>query len=38
LFGALGMFLGVPIFAVVYTLIRQEITKQLAKRQVDIHA
>ena len=33
LFGLFGMFFGVPIFAVIYTLIKEEVDKRVAMRE-----
>ncbi|MBQ2251954.1 MAG: AI-2E family transporter, partial [Clostridia bacterium] len=33
LFGIFGMFFGVPIFAVIYTLIKEEVDKRVAMRE-----
>lgn len=36
LFGFLGMFLGVPVFAVIYALFRENVEARLKKRQLPI--
>ena len=34
LFGVLGMFIGVPVFALLYTLFREYVTKNLNKKEI----
>lgn len=35
-FGFVGMFLGVPLFSVFYYLVKNEVSKRLKERQIDI--
>ncbi len=36
MFGIVGMFLGVPIFSVIYVLIKGEVHKRLAQKQIQL--
>jgi len=36
IFGVLGMFIGVPVFGVIYTLIKERVEKQLVKRKITV--
>lgn len=36
IFGVLGMFLGVPLFSVIYVLLKRRINARLAKNQIEI--
>jgi predicted PurR-regulated permease PerM len=37
LFGVVGMFLGVPIFSVIYTLVANALNRRMMENQIDLN-
>lgn len=35
-FGIIGMFLGVPVFAIIYVIIKEIVTSRLVKKEIDV--